>query len=452
MSLADELQADLDLLEGGEEDQEEDQQQENADDSLMDEDGQPAEGDGMQGIEEEEPEKDRIEKIEMGGLDDVKKVSKLMQGRPMQEVLKKIAFYKSSPRDSTQAVGGPVEEDPEYKLIVQANSLTVDIDTEILAVHKFIRDHYNQKFPELESLVLNPLDYARAVKAIGEEMDITRVDLRPILPSATIMVVTVTGSTTNGRVLTNREWQITEEACDLALELDGARRTIIDYVESRMSFIAPNLSQIVGSATAAKMLGAAGGLTALSKMPACNVLGASKRAATGFSNATAKRHTGYIYHSEVCTRAPVDLRMKIQRMAAAKCVLAARIDRAHEAMDGILLFFKYVCVLARQIAVCELQSHTSNFASLCKLGSMGHKMREEIDHKIEKLQEAPPSKTVKALPAPDDAPKKRRGGRRCVGWLEIFPLIYFSAPLCVCVVTLPIKGFYAKIFAFTFTS
>ncbi|RUS35490.1 hypothetical protein BC938DRAFT_482756 [Jimgerdemannia flammicorona] len=421
MSLADELQADLDLLEGGEEDQEEDQQQENADDSLMDEDGQPAEGDGMQGIEEEEePEKDRIEKIEMGGLDDVKKVSKLMQGRPMQEVLKKIAFYKSSPRDSTQAVGGPVEEDPEYKLIVQANSLTVDIDTEILAVHKFIRDHYNQKFPELESLVLNPLDYARAVKAIGEEMDITRVDLRPILPSATIMVVTVTGSTTNGRVLTNREWQITEEACDLALELDGARRTIIDYVESRMSFIAPNLSQIVGSATAAKMLGAAGGLTALSKMPACNVqvLGASKRAATGFSNATAKRHTGYIYHSEVCTRAPVDLRMKIQRMAAAKCVLAARIDRAHEAMDG----------------------------------SMGHKMREEIDHKIEKLQEAPPSKTVKALPAPDDAPKKRRGGRRCVGWLEIFPLIYFSAPLCVCVVTLPIKGFYAKIFAFTFTS
>lgn len=39
-------------------------------------------------------------------------------------------------------------------------------------------------------------------------------------------------------------------------------------------------------------------------------------------------------------------------------------------------------------------------------------MREEIDHKIEKMQEAPPSKTIKALPAPDDAPKKRRGGRR----------------------------------------
>jgi U4/U6 small nuclear ribonucleoprotein PRP31 len=31
---------------------------------------------------------------------------------------------------------GPVEEDPEYKLIVQANNLTVDIDNEILVVHK----------------------------------------------------------------------------------------------------------------------------------------------------------------------------------------------------------------------------------------------------------------------------------------------------------------------------
>jgi hypothetical protein len=31
---------------------------------------------------------------------------------------------------------GPVEEDPEYKLIVQANNLTVDIDSEILVVHK----------------------------------------------------------------------------------------------------------------------------------------------------------------------------------------------------------------------------------------------------------------------------------------------------------------------------
>jgi U4/U6 small nuclear ribonucleoprotein PRP31 len=42
------------------------------------------------------------------------------------------------------------------------------------------------------------------------------------------------------------------------------------YVSSRMNVLAPNLSAIVGTTTAAKLLGVAGGLAALAKMPACN--------------------------------------------------------------------------------------------------------------------------------------------------------------------------------------
>ena len=38
--------------------------------------------------------------------------------------------------------------------------------------------------------------------------------------------------------------------------------------------------------------------------------------------------------------------------------------------------------------------------------------REEIEKKIEKFQEPPPVKAAKALAAPIEAPKKRRGGRR----------------------------------------
>lgn len=46
---------------------------------------------------------------------------------------------------------------------------------------------------------------------------------------------------------------------------------IFMYVSSRMNVLAPNLSAIVGTTTAAKLLGVAGGLGALAKMPACNV-------------------------------------------------------------------------------------------------------------------------------------------------------------------------------------
>lgn len=38
-----------------------------------------------------------------------------------------------------------------------------------------------------------------------------------------------------------------------------------------MTLIAPNLSNVVGSSTAAKLLTAAGGLSAFCKIPACNI-------------------------------------------------------------------------------------------------------------------------------------------------------------------------------------
>ena len=51
-----------------------------------------------------------------------------------------------------------------------------------------------------------------------------------------------------------------------ALKLNDYKTRIFDYVESRMAYIAPNLSSIIGASTAAKLMGAAGGLTALSKV------------------------------------------------------------------------------------------------------------------------------------------------------------------------------------------
>ncbi len=53
--------------------------------------------------------------------------------------------------------------------------------------------------------------------------------------------------------------------------VSGGDVQILQFVESRMSSIAPNLSLIVGSEIAAKLMGLAGGLHALSRMPACNI-------------------------------------------------------------------------------------------------------------------------------------------------------------------------------------
>jgi len=104
------------------------------------------------------------------------------------------------------------------------------------------------------------------------------------------MSVVVTATTTSGKQLSDPEWAAVERACDLADRLEEARKKvycllivfrelslthpfnkIFMYVSSRMNILAPNLSAIVGTTTAAKLLGVAGGLAGLAKMPSCNV-------------------------------------------------------------------------------------------------------------------------------------------------------------------------------------
>ena len=55
--------------------------------------------------------------------------------------------------------------------------------------------------------------------------------------------------------LDSKEMDRVMEACDTALELDKYKSRIYSYVESRMTFIEPNLSVLVGAPIAAKLMG-----------------------------------------------------------------------------------------------------------------------------------------------------------------------------------------------------
>ncbi|TRZ06764.1 hypothetical protein HGM15179_020343, partial [Zosterops borbonicus] len=62
----------------------------------------------------------------------------------------------------------------------------------------------------------------------------------------------------------------------------------------------------------------AGGLTPLSKLPACNILllGAQRRTLSGFSSTSVLPHTGFIYHSDIVQSLPpvgYELKEEIER-------------------------------------------------------------------------------------------------------------------------------------------
>ncbi|KAG7097136.1 hypothetical protein E1B28_004514 [Marasmius oreades] len=320
-----------------------------------------------------------VQQMDLGGIEDVGKIAKLEGSKKMTDILKEIEQYQHNP-STVEAMALPAHMNPEYNLIVQANNLSVDVDNEIMVVHKFIRDHYAPRFPELEQLVTDSSMYIRSVLALGNNEDLTKVDLSGVLPAAIIMSVVVTATTTPGKLLSKEEWAAVERACELADRLEEARKKIFMYVSSRMNILAPNLSAIVGTSTAAKLLGVAGGLNGLAKMPSCNVhlLGAQKKITAGFSTVTQRRHTGFIFQSELVVSTPPEYQVKIQRTVGAKAVLAARMDLERQQRDG----------------------------------SYGESLRDKIEKHIDRLAAPPPSKVIKALPIPNDGPKKRRGGKR----------------------------------------
>lgn len=320
-------------------------------------------------------------------LRSVRQVARLWDSQKLRDIKDLIDKYASKLRKAEE-LQGPVEGDPEYKLIVEANNINVDIEDEIGTIHKFVKEKYAKRFPELESLVVNSLEYLNAVRELGNDVDKVKNSeaLAMILTQATIMVVSVTASTTQGTLLTEEELDAIEEACKMAQDLNATKIRILEYVESRMSFIAPNLSCIVGASTAAKLMGVAGGLTNLSKMPASNVLliGKQKKTMIGMAQTSMLPHTGYIYNCEIVQEAPPDLRAKAARIVACKATLAARVDSMHGSPNG----------------------------------TQGLRFREEVEKKLDKLQEPPPVKAIKPLPQPIDAPGKKRGGRRVLKMKE----------------------------------
>lgn len=281
-----------------------------------------------------------------------------------------------------EEIVGAVEADPEYQLLVEANQVVSEFDSEIGIIHKFCRDVYNRRFPELESLISQPLEYMLTIQQLGNDLERVKNNdtLQQMLTQATIMVVSVTASTTQGQPLSDADMARLMDACQLAVTLNQQKMCLYEFIESRMNFIAPNLTALIGADTAAKLMGTAGGLTPLSKMPACNIMvvGAQRRALAGFSQTASLPHTGFLYYCQLVQSLPPDLRRKAARLLASKVALASRVDSFHSTADG----------------------------------SAGAAMREEVDSKLEKWQEPPPVKAVRALPAPVDAPGKRRGGRR----------------------------------------
>lgn len=128
MSLADELLADLEENDEVEEDE-------------------PMDIAEAEDIKEEKPDIKNIQlEQDTSQITSVRELCKLRDSNKLANIIEQINQYVQKPRKNSDIVG-PVETDPEYQLIVEANNIAADIDNEIMTIHKFVRDKYQKRFP-----------------------------------------------------------------------------------------------------------------------------------------------------------------------------------------------------------------------------------------------------------------------------------------------------------------
>lgn len=276
---------------------------------------------------------------------------------------------------SSQPATTKEEREQEHEMIVQSNKLLIRLSDELAVAHGHLRKAYAPKFPELEEILPNPILYTRAVRVIGNEMDITKVNdpLNDFLNSNQIITISIAGSTTSGRILNESELENLFSIADSVEEILNVQEEITKFIEDRMEGLAPSISALIGPSLAARVVGLAGGLQAFSKIPACNLQVLGQHVRTSAINSTrvlssAKHHQGILAECDLVQKCPIALQKKALKAVAAKLALAARCDFVN--VD----------------------------AGRPRTATVGQNFRQELEQKIEKWQEPDKAQTLKALP------------------------------------------------------
>jgi U4/U6 small nuclear ribonucleoprotein PRP31 len=323
--------------------------------------------------EEEEVDDNQEHQLDGDGNDNIKAASTSKQPSYLQDagLQAHLAAFRKNPQDNN--------------LIIASNKYLIQLATTLTTAHENLVDAYNPKLPELADLVRDAHRYKNAVQQIGNEMDVTTVDLSDILTPNQIITISVASSTTSGRPLADLELAVVHDTAKHMEDLWEVQEDLTKLVENRMSDWAPNTSALVGSALAAQLISMAGGLAELSRIPACNlqVLGQVKATdRAGLSSLSTKPHAGILHDCDLVQAVPSHLHKKALKMVAAKLALAIRCD----------------CVNVQT-------GRTRSAAS-------GEQFRAGIEERTQKWQAPDKAQTLKALPKPDLTVKKRRGGKR----------------------------------------
>jgi RNA processing factor Prp31 len=108
--------------------------------------------------------------------------SELRHSEEFGRVMSAIDNYEGKHKVDSKAI---------FDVISSANRLAAEVDVHQERVCKYVQELYSERFPELEGLVPDKMEYLKTVFAIQNESDITKVALDKVLPGHTSMIVRI---------------------------------------------------------------------------------------------------------------------------------------------------------------------------------------------------------------------------------------------------------------------
>jgi nucleolar protein 56 len=217
-------------------------------------------------------------------------------------------------------------------MVIQAIALLDQLDKDINTFAMRVKEWYSWHFPELKEVVKDNFQFAQCAALIRDKSELAedKLDaLEEITGDADMAKAVLKASRASmGMDVSAPDMENIIVFTERMISLAQYRKQLQEYMQVKMSVVAPNLSALIGDQVAARLIAKAGSLTNLAKAPASTVqiLGAEKALFRALKTKGNTPKYGLIYHSSFIGRASAKNKGRISRYLANKCSIASRID------------------------------------------------------------------------------------------------------------------------------
>ncbi len=196
------------------------------------------------------------------------------------------------------------------KMVIEAVKTLDDLSETLNLLSERLRSWYSMHYPELSSKIDEHERYARFIVKYGRRENFNQTEI------------------SMGIDITEEQEEMLKDFANSILKLYEQKKQVEEFLDREINQVAPNLTYLVGSVLAARLMSLAGGLRNLAFMPASRIqlLGAEKALFRHLKRKAKPPKHGIIFQLPELKSSPWWVRGKIARSLASVLAIAARVD------------------------------------------------------------------------------------------------------------------------------